>query len=215
MNYLLGIPFVNQPGLLSRAVQSVAPCWPYTLIVDNADLPLDGDWPVPVLRPHVPLSFSQTMNLLSRLAPERGCQVMLLMHNDAEADPGTAEALLAVAADALASARRWGAIWTHYDTLAAFNLAMVTEVGPWDTTLPQYFADNDYYRRIALAGYEVIDTGLPVHHHASQTIKSEPHRLFLNSVTFPLYEQYYVAKWGGRPGSEQFTIPFNGALGTG
>lgn len=185
------------------------------VIVDNSDRGLDTlAWPVPVKRPPVPLTFSQTMNLLQRLAAERSCDALISMHDDAEAGPGTAERFLAVTEEAVVSRRRWGAALTAYDTLASFSMAMVREVGPWDTTLPQYFADNDYYRRIRLAGYDVIETGLQVTHanSGSSTIKSDSRRMFLNSVTFPLYERYYATKWGGPPGRETYQRPFNGPI---
>ena len=212
MRYLLGIPVVNRPDLLARAVRSAECCWPSTLIVDNSAAGLDpACWPVPILRPPVPLSFSQTMNLLQRLASERYCDALLFMHNDAEAEPGTLESLLAVVDEAVRGGRRWGVAFTHYDTLAAISLTMVPDVGPWDTALPHYFADNDYYRRVRLAGYEILDTGLGVIHHngASSTIKSDPCRLAQHHVTFPLYESYYTQKWGGRPGQEVYRRPFD------
>jgi len=154
------------------------------------------------------------MNLLQRMAAERSCDSLIYMHNDAEAAPGTPERFLATLEEAVAARRRWGVAFTHYDTLAAVNMTMVSEVGPWDTLLPQYFADNDYYRRVRLAGYEVIETGLPVIHAegGSNTIKSDRRRLFLNSVTFPLYEKYYTTKWGGSPGRETYRNAFNGAV---
>ncbi|MDT7604174.1 MAG: hypothetical protein QOF61_2171, partial [Acidobacteriota bacterium] len=169
---------------------------------------------VPILRPPVSLTFAQTMNLLQREAARRDCDALLFMHNDAEASEGTPEKLLSVIAEAHAARRRWGAVFTHYDTFAAFNLEATRVVGEWDAALPQYFSDNDYYRRVRLAGYEIIDTGLPVMHHngASSTVKSEPSRSFLNGVTFPLYGSYYAAKWGGSPGVERFDWAFDGAL---
>jgi predicted O-methyltransferase YrrM len=215
MQYILGIPFVNRPDLLRLAVQSVEPLWPHALIIDNSDTGLDAAmWPVLVVRPSVPLTFSQTMNLLQRLAAERSCDVLLFMHNDAEADSGTPERLLAIVQEAMTSEQRWGVVFTHYDTLAAFSMEMTRVVGQWDTTLPQYFADGDYYLRVRRAGYEIIDTGLQMTHHnnASSTLKSDPQRRFLNSVTFSLYERYYTAKWGGLPGNETYDWPFNGAL---
>jgi predicted O-methyltransferase YrrM len=136
------------------------------------------------------------------------------MHNDAEAGAGTPERLLICIEEAIAAEQRWGAFFTAYDAFAAFNMAMVCEVGQWDTTLPQYFADIDYYRRVRLAGYEIIDTGLEVIHHnnASSTLKSDPRLRLLNGITFPLYERYYSAKWGGLPGGEAYDRPFNGAM---
>ena len=214
MKYILGIPFVNRPDLLERAIQSVRPLWQHTIIIDNSDTGLDpSKWPVPVVRPPVPLTFSQTMNLLQRLAAERTCDCLLFMHNDAEAGPGTPEHLLTITEQAMASGRCWGVVFTHYDALAAFSMAMARDVGPWDTTLPQYFADNDYYRRVRLAGYETIETDLEVIHHnnASNTVKGDQRLSFLNSVTYPLYERYYSVKWGGPPGCEAYDWPFDGA----
>jgi hypothetical protein len=152
------------------------------------------------------------MNLLHRRAGAGACRMLLYMHSDAEAGPGTTERLLEAAEEATASGRRWGAIFTLYDVLAAYNLEAFSAVGGWDTVLPQYFTDNDYYRRIRLAGFETIETGLPVTHETSSTIRSDGVRAYMNSVTFPLYERYYAMKWGGPPGQERFTQPFNGSL---
>jgi hypothetical protein len=212
VRYLLGVPVVNQPQLLRRAIDSIDALWPFTIVIDNGDEPLTGEWPVQVFRPDVPLSFSQTMNLLLRRARGHVCDVLFLMHSDAEAEPDTPQRLLAAAEAAIQANRRWGVIFTNYDALAAFNMRMVEEVGLWDTLLPQYFSDNDYYRRVELCGYELIFSELPVRHEASQTIRGDPVRKYLNDVTFPLYERYYRAKWGGSPGKERFDRPFGGAL---
>ena len=218
MRYLLGIPFVNREDLLSLAVASVRALWPHTIIVDNSPGGLSpADWPVAVLRPSLPLTFSQSMNLLQGEAAARSCDALLFMHNDAEAAVGTPERLLAVIEEAGGAGRKWGAAFTNYDTFAAFNAEAVACAGAWDTTLPQYFADNDYYRRLRLAGYEELCTGLPVAHHngASSTVKSDPWRGHHNGVTFPIYAGYYAAKWGGPPGGETFDWPFDGAAAVG
>lgn len=216
ISYTLGIPFVNRPDLLRLAVNSVRALWPGTFILDNSEA---GDvevekkqWPVEVRWfQGISLTFSQSMNYIFNEAYRRGNPVCLFMHNDAEAAPGTAEALMARVEDEMATGQKWGVMFTHYDTLAAFNMAAVEDIGPWDTSLPQYFADNDYYRRLMLAGWEAVNTNLEVTHHnnASSTIKADQRRNLVNGVTFPLYQQYYVAKWGGEPGKERFEVPFN------
>lgn len=218
MKYLLGIPFVNRPDLLRRALASVRLLWPHAFILDNSPAgeiaASPADWPVAVKHvPGVSLSFSQSMNFIQNAALAGDCEVCLFMHNDAEARPGVAKKLLDRLAAALAEGRNWGVAFTCYDTLAALNLRAVRKVGAWDSNLPQYFADNDYYRRLQLAGFEVIETGLPVLHHndASSTIKSDAERAFLNAITFPLYEEYYRRKWGGTPGKETFIKSFNRA----
>lgn len=214
MNYLLAIPYVNRPDLLEKAVRSVQYFWPHTTIIDNSDAGLDPSaWPVQLVRPSVPLTFSQTMNLVQRMATDQSCDFYFFMHNDAEAGEGTPERLLAVVEQAVTSGQRLGVAFTAYDTLAAMNMTMVREVGRWDTNLPQYYADNDYYRRVRLAGYEMLYTDLEVTHHngASSTIKSDPRLGYINGVTHPLYSQYYSAKWGGDSGAETYDWPFDGA----
>jgi hypothetical protein len=109
MRFLLGIPVVSRTDLLIRALESVQALWPHTLVVDNSELSLVPEaWPVPVLRPSVPLTFAQTMNLLSRLAVEQECDAMLFMHDDAEAVRDTAERLVTMVAAAVIAAAALG-----------------------------------------------------------------------------------------------------------
>jgi hypothetical protein len=91
MEFVLGIPYVNRPDLLEGAVRSVQELCLHALIIDNSDSGLTStSWPVPIFRPPVPLSFSQTMNFLQLVAIERSCEVLFSMHNDAAAGSGTA-----------------------------------------------------------------------------------------------------------------------------
>jgi hypothetical protein len=219
MRFLLGIPYVNRPDLLRLALNSVKVMWPWTIIIDNsdrADLWTSQDlWPVPIFRVlGLPLTLSQTMNLLQAKAVEQNCQAWLFLHSDAEPAAHTAEILLDEARRALQEQESWGVIFTKYDTFCCFNVSAMAAVGPWDTNLPQYFADNDYYRRLELAGYKIFEVGMEVTHHegGSCTLKSDPIRAHLNGVTFPLYQKYYEAKWGGLPGAERFLLPFNAVL---
>jgi hypothetical protein len=213
VRYLLGIPVATGLDLLQRALASVAELAGETVLLDNTEAGLDGLAPgVEVVRPIVPLTFTQSMNALCRLAEERDRDVLLFMHHDAEAQAGTPRALLDTCHELTAEGRRWGVAFTHYDAFAALNLEAVRDVGPWDTALPHYFADNDYYRRVRLAGWELVDTGLPVAHHTSSALSREPRRRFLNHVTFPLAARYYAAKWGGPPGEERFDRPFGGTM---
>ena len=215
LRYLFAIPVVNRPDLLARALQSVPALWPHAVIVDNTADGLEAtDWPVRVDRPSVPLSVAQTVNYLRKITLRDGLSALLYMHNDAEAQADTGERFVEFVDSLCAADRRWGIVFTQYDTLVAFSAAMLREVGEWDVVLPQYFADNDYYRRAKFAGFEIVESGLPVEHNrgGSNTIRSDPRLDYLNGVTFQLYERYYAAKWGGRPGQETFPRPFNGVI---
>jgi glycosyltransferase involved in cell wall biosynthesis len=214
-DYYLFIPFVNRPDLLRKAVESVKELNPK--VVDNSpDRTCASE--VLIERPCQPLTFAQTMNFGLSRAAEDNRKYCLFMHSDASAVNGTGMELLerCRAADdgvngySAHYGSKWGGIFTNYDAFVAFNVAACKAIGPWDTNLPQYFADNDYYRRMKLAGYAMLESGLEVNHTPSQTINSDPKLKFLNSVTFPLYRQYYTQKWGGEPGQETFVQPFNG-----
>lgn len=200
------VPFVNRPDLLWKALDSISALKP--TIIDNSP---DGLNRVPfrVYRPSVPLTSPQTFNLMMRLTKESGGTICIWMHNDAEAAEGVGLELLNIARMYTAQRRKWGFLFTNYDALSAMNTEMFDDIGPWDTTYHQYFCDNDQQRKARLAGWECLDTGLQVSHVGSQTIHSDPLCALQNAATFHLYRDYYIRRWGGEPGSERFTKPFN------
>lgn len=217
MQFIHGIPVVNRPDLLELAVRSVEALWPHTFILDNS---MDGwiggsqKWPVKVVRPSVPLSVAQSMIFLHRLAREAGAEVFFFQHNDAEAPAGAAARFLEVVTGLWKREENWAAALTFYDTLAAFRVAAVDDVGPWDTAFPQpnYHIDNDWFHRARLKGYRIVQTGIPITHHngASSTLKGSEDRRRVNRLTFPMNKEYYRSKWGGLPGKEVYLEPWNG-----
>lgn len=219
MKYFHVIPVVNRPDLLELAVRAVEPLWPDSIILDNSDdgrIGRDRPWPIQVVRPSVPLSVAQTMNFSFRLARERGAAVFGFQHNDAEPAPGAAAHFRELLAELTPGPRRWAAALTQYDILSAYRVTAVEDVGEWDTSFPQpnYHIDNDWFYRAKLKGYELVETGLAVTHHGgcSSTIKSSPRRALLNSVTFPMNEEYYRRKWGGAPGAERLRAAWDGQM---
>lgn len=89
---------------------------------------------------------------------------------------------------------------------------VVNSVGLFDEQLFNYFGDNDYVRRInlnPLVTYTAIHT-TSFSHFGSASIKSynnsemeRHHTLFRKS------RDLYIKKWGGDPGQETFTTPYN------
>jgi hypothetical protein len=209
-SFEVGIPFVNREDLLKNAVSSIQSIWDNTVIIDNSDEGLNpDDWMVKILRPPVPLSASQSFNWLRKRAINSGNYAWGFLHNDAVAGDETADKFVDLLEQLKNENRNWGVAFSHYDTFAFYSTAMEIATGPWDVALPQYFTDNDKYRRSTLAGFEVIESGLHVDHVGSQTINSDPVWKLKNSVTFPLYGSYYASKWGGSPGNETYLTPFN------
>jgi len=97
----------------------------------------------------------------------------------------------------------WSVILIHRNT---FN-----QVGLFDETFfPAYYEDNDYARRILLSkpmeGHWGQDERLsPTVRRNSMTIAKDPS---LNKGSNP-NRKYYFQKWGGYPGKEVYTKPFN------
>jgi hypothetical protein len=221
MRYIHGIPVVNRPDLLELAVGSIEPLWPQAFILDNSPEGWIGAsrvWAVPVVRPSVPLSVAQSMNFLHRLAREAGADVFFFQHSDAQAGCGSAARFVEAVTALWEGGEKWAAALTHYDALAAFSVAAVDDVGPWDTSFPQpnYHIDNDWLRRARLKGYLIVPTGVPVTHHndASSTLKSSAGRRRVNDLTFPMNNEYYRHKWGGLPDHEVYMRPWNDDDGT-
>ena len=96
----------------------------------------------------------------------------------------------------------------------AFILPINTffDVGEFDTKFfPAYFEDNDYARRMSLKDKLMLHTAFlnPEIYRNSMTIEKEPE---LNS-RFMANKNLYISKWGGVPGEEIFSNPYNANIG--
>lgn len=209
MNYCAWVFFVNGEDLLCRAIRSMEYAKDRLTVIDNSEYGLKS---VPfgrIYRPPIPLTFAQSQNLILKESLRKNCDFYLWFHHDAQAIGDTCEQMVKFVSSLEQSDKKWGVCFSAYDAFAAFNTTAFRAIGGWDTFIAWYCSDVDCYRRLRLAGYECIDTGLPVNHVPSQTLNSDPDLCFRNSITFPLYLQYYAQKWGGSPGNEIYTDPFN------
>lgn len=214
------IPVVNRFDLLDQAVANASDIASELTVIDNSpDGGVKGrySFPVTTARSFVPMTFTQSMNFELEDTVRKDKKFCLHMHSDAVVPPGAIQALLEKAREVDASGKKWGVIFTLYDIMAIYNPIAAKDVGGYDTNFSAYFSDNDYYRRLQLAGWELIESGITVGHGVdgagSQTINSDPHLKYVNGITFPLYRAYYAAKWAGEPGKEHFDIPFGGHRG--
>jgi GT2 family glycosyltransferase len=85
------------------------------------------------------------------------------------------------------------------------------KIGPYDENFyPAYFEDNDYAHRIKLAGVPMMTVPGGMNHVGSATIKSYSEaEMQAHHGRFESLRAYYIKKWGGQPGHEQFKTPFN------
>lgn len=85
------------------------------------------------------------------------------------------------------------------------------EIGMFDENfIPAYFEDNDYHHRIKLAGYEAYNiSSAPFYHYGSKTQQHNPVMPAVPSAAFEANRFYFINKWGGEPGRESFSHPYN------
>lgn len=93
----------------------------------------------------------------------------------------------------------------------AVNRELVETVGLYDewAFYPCYYEDDDLQYRCELAGVEWLEWDGNIRHDRSITIRSDPRMAAGNARSFPENRRRYVEKWGGPPGSERFTTPYD------
>jgi hypothetical protein len=213
MRYKLHFPFGNRPDLLRAAVESVRDIGHIHLWANGIPMPTD----IPNIEEfHEPGPVTIVSLINMCLHSSWNDDVCLIMHNDAEAEPGIAKQWLDFVTETFDKGERWGAIFSHYDVLIAFNMKAVHDVGFWDLMYFQYTADVDYYHSMKMRDWAIIDwpDGHPfrnqIKHHGSTQRKSD--NLFSHRTAFrdrsDFDYRYYEFKWGGRPGKERSRTPF-------
>lgn len=214
---------VNRPDLLKRALDCFPDLWDDCTIIDNSQdgIPvLDLTWPSDrpsytdfprFYRPPVPLTYSQSMNWMLADAQRKNRTLIAHFHSDTfSTNPDAVSQLLTRARADLAEGRRVCCWYTLHDLLWIINTAALADIGGCDTHFHDYFTDGDLRMRWELAGWTRVNSGVEgISHEGSATINSDPKLQFINSRTFNFYGALYAAKWGGGPGEERFTHPWN------
>ena len=83
------------------------------------------------------------------------------------------------------------------------------KIGEFDEGLyPAYFEDNDYCYRIILSGLKCIRSQNSVFYHYGSQTQNSGERI-VSHDEFDKNKEYYKNKWGGEPGAEVHTHPWN------
>lgn len=92
----------------------------------------------------------------------------------------------------------------------ALHRRVVREVGFFDENYhPAYCEDNDYHKRVQLAGLKMTNIQSVHRHVGSATITLDLELRDRNNLTYPKNVEYHQAKWGGSMGHETYKTPFN------
>jgi glycosyltransferase involved in cell wall biosynthesis len=213
---VIGIPVVNRGDLLLRCVRSIDLPVEKIIIVNNGADPGVKE-AIAMLEREMPnvvtwqfgwnAGVSKAWNGIIQSNP---APYWIIVGNDIAFSPGDL-------------AKMVEAIQTHDVVLSrdAYSCFAITKkalnaVGKFDENFhPAYFEDNDFDYRVKLAGVSraYAETNL-IHgdgpaNQPSGTVRSDPVLRQHNDRTFSANRNYFVNKWGGMPGEEKFTKPFN------
>lgn len=92
---------------------------------------------------------------------------------------------------------------------------LIERVGYFDEGISPnyaYFEDNDFSYRMQLLGANKVKVdGISIFHNPSSTLRAySSAQLALHHKRFEIAKKNYVAKWGGLPGYEKYTVAYNG-----
>ena len=212
------IPVVNNFHLLEKAINSL----PNNIFDDyfifnnsNGKIPIDTKQ-FKIIDHFGRLTFRQTQNAMREYAIINKYDYYCFMHNDGEILDDTAERLVQMADEYIENKKKWSVIFTNYDVLCAYSTDCVNEIGKWGddkwlkTQQTGYFLDNDYYRRMKLSSYEVLQ--LPnsnvLHNEYSNTIRDTTEKKNWE-LQNKIVQDHYRNKWGGNPDNETYKTPWN------
>lgn len=211
MRHKLHIPCASRVDLLEKAVTSLRPIGNMNIWWGGVTTPIEL-YNIPAVELHEPGAVSCVSLYNMCLKASWDDDVVFMAHNDIECHPDVAMRFARAVSEIYHSGQKWGAVFQHYDVLAAFNMEAIRCVGPWDTMYFQYHADVDYYHTLRKAGFPEIYVGKPeeIIHHGSSSVKSDPlfhyRTAFRSRSRFDL--EYYAMKWGGYVGQERNNRPF-------
>lgn len=203
MTLILGIPTLTRFDLLERCIDSalagtVAP--DRVVVVDNSAGACPRRPDCTYLVPSRNLGVAGGWNLIAKHAAGAD---LILANDDTLFAPDTIAKMLEVAT----SNPRAGIVSPiegQRFSLFYLRRSAYQEVGPFDESFwPAYFEDNDYHRRLTLAGWESPVAFSAVEHAHSATMQEASEAdLVLHHARFRANARRYALKWGGPVGQE-------------
>lgn len=208
-------PVLNRYDLLDRMLASIDHRVELLLVIDNGlkghEPPFTGlfDSYETVVPPATGMGYGGAVNY--GITQTADAPWWMWVSNDVVFEPGTLETIatrmrLDPGPVVVTGGFTWGAI----------NAAAVDKIGLVDewSFFPIYFDDNDYHYRTWLAGVEWVEwvegwKHGDDEHPGSVTIRSDQKLLERNHQTFEANKARYIEKWGGLPGAETYTTPWN------
>ena len=204
---------VNRVDLLDRMFDTLDVPFDRALVVDNGHTGYRREGVTVFEPPFISLGWPGTLNFGISQTPD--APWWFFTNNDAYFEPGVLAELVA-----RMDASTGPLIITDGYTVGGINRAMVDAVGLFDdwSFYPIYWDDTDLSYRASLVGAPIergkfcLEGDIGQTNVPSLTTKSDPKLSLANNRTWALNQQAYVDKWGGLPGNEMFTTPWNSGL---
>ncbi|KAK6530669.1 hypothetical protein TWF281_007508 [Arthrobotrys megalospora] len=114
--------------------------------------------------------------------------------------------------DARKEGKQWGIVWYGFDWLALVNVAAATDremgVGAWDTFIPYYHSDCDYYERMRLSGYSILERRVGWIFDLAEHVKDLEYYFFGvgGSASLDGAEKGRIGNGDGKPGSMRYKM---------
>lgn len=201
--FFVGIPTLSRYDLLSRCISSflAGTAVPERIfVIDNG-----GRWPgysdnrVEVIRPVRNIGVAASWNVIHSLC--HPCPV-IVANDDVKVNRDTCDRILSMQEDCIR-------VWPF--CLFLIQPHVWTAVGRFDEHFyPACKEDDDYIRRLRLAGFTLADLPTDAIHHAqgASFAAMTPEQRQEFDDWHRRGEEYYRFKWGGMPRQERFNKPF-------
>lgn len=202
------IPTINQKHLLTHALNWYLANMPGTeiFVLDNGKQGLVSANPkLKIFEMPNPMGVAASWNWLIYMGIQHGYEKFLVLNDDVILKRYTDEI------DSLINAHQ---PYTFHAPTPQFNWStyiitkqIFEKTGCFDENFKKcFFEDNDYEYRMRLAGITINQTNLLSPHFFlnSQSSIADP-----TLADFAGNREYYEQKWGGSPGEEKYTTPFN------
>lgn len=217
MKVSIVIPTINRVDLLEPLLHTLRMQrdeFHNLLVIDNGNQPIKGPSGLDflTLKPATNLGVAGSWNT-GCMSAFSAVDWILFLNDDIDLDIEQLEKINTVLKN---NPDKWLIVGPYYWSVFALNMRCVEYLMKTDgyvfdeNFFPAYFEDNDFDRRIKLHDPSKILNPCP---------EMEP-KIKRNSMTlakdpginqnFDNNKAYYISKWGGEPGKETFTVPFNG-----
>ena len=217
---ILAIPILNRGDLLLRCIHSIDYPVEKLIIVNNGNdlsvnaaieqIESEGEFDFRIFTPMCNLGVGASWNWIMRNNP---AEYWLMVGNDIQFTPGDLakiDKFVCAHPEFVLCPANWG------HSLFAIRPSCVDQAGYFDENFyPAYSEDQDQMYRIKLAGAKWQDC--PDIHSlhgepplwGSSTVWSDPVLNKKCGVTQQNNHEYFKRKWGGAPGEETFTHPYD------